>query len=304
MATLGVTDDLVPPIATTPAAGIPPCCARHGAAVALASPPAASVSEPLPPAAARRGRSRAPACRRCAMLLYLRRAADDADRHGRRRALHRPALGARSFFPPPGSAGGVATAAGAAVALRIRRRAGHARPRSANLSPVDAAATRLPGALRVSNLLTRELVRRGAGGRPRSPVLRAAAPRLDRSAGPAFGGRAARRTSVDAPHALPDRAWRAPTPPTSALDPRAGGRLAHRHGHDRAPYQSGETGALAVFEYSFLLSASFWAWVLGPEAPRGRLAISIRHDPRLRRDHRGSGDQQGDGRERDPGNDA
>lgn len=31
-------------------------------------------------------------------------------------------------------------------------------------------------------------------------------------------------------------------------------------------YQSGETSALAVFEYSFLLTASFWAWVLWGEA--------------------------------------
>ncbi len=31
-------------------------------------------------------------------------------------------------------------------------------------------------------------------------------------------------------------------------------------------YQSGETGSLAVFEYSFLLTASFWAWVLWGEA--------------------------------------
>ena len=30
-------------------------------------------------------------------------------------------------------------------------------------------------------------------------------------------------------------------------------------------YQSGETGSLAVFEYSFLLTASFWAWVLWGE---------------------------------------
>lgn len=31
-------------------------------------------------------------------------------------------------------------------------------------------------------------------------------------------------------------------------------------------YQSGETGSLAVFEYSFLLTASFWAWILWGEA--------------------------------------
>ncbi|MBA3325509.1 MAG: DMT family transporter [Rhodobacteraceae bacterium] len=31
-------------------------------------------------------------------------------------------------------------------------------------------------------------------------------------------------------------------------------------------YQSGKTSALAVFEYSFLLTASFWAWVLWGEA--------------------------------------
>jgi drug/metabolite transporter (DMT)-like permease len=33
-------------------------------------------------------------------------------------------------------------------------------------------------------------------------------------------------------------------------------------------YQSGETGTLAVFEYSFLLTAGFWAWVLWGEALR------------------------------------
>ena len=27
-------------------------------------------------------------------------------------------------------------------------------------------------------------------------------------------------------------------------------------------YQSGETAILAVFEYSFLITASFWAWVV------------------------------------------
>ncbi len=31
-------------------------------------------------------------------------------------------------------------------------------------------------------------------------------------------------------------------------------------------YQSGDTAALAVFEYSYLLTASFWAWVLWGEA--------------------------------------
>jgi drug/metabolite transporter (DMT)-like permease len=42
-------------------------------------------------------------------------------------------------------------------------------------------------------------------------------------------------------------------------------------------YQSGETSALAVFEYAFLLTASFWAWALWGEtlAPLDFVGIAM-----------------------------
>lgn len=60
--------------------------------------------------------------------------------------------------------------------------------------------------------------------------------------------------------------WRAPTWEVLAwVFVQAGGSLV-AVGMIARGYQSGETGSLAVFEYSFLLTASFWAWVLWGEA--------------------------------------
>jgi drug/metabolite transporter (DMT)-like permease len=56
--------------------------------------------------------------------------------------------------------------------------------------------------------------------------------------------------------------WRAPEAMTLVwILAQAVGSLAAMAMVARA-YQSGETAALSVFEYSFLLSASFWAWLL------------------------------------------
>jgi drug/metabolite transporter (DMT)-like permease len=62
--------------------------------------------------------------------------------------------------------------------------------------------------------------------------------------------------------------WRAPSAATLGwIFAQAVGSLA-AVGLIARGYQSGDTGSLAVFEYSFLLTASFWAWVLWGEALR------------------------------------
>ena len=138
------------------------------------------------------------------------------------------------------------------------------RPDPANLSPVTLMPVAAGAFYGLSHLLTREW----CAEEPVGALLVGF-----------FGGLALASAAVLALLAAvdPPEAWRAAAPFLTApwrspsgdllfwmFLQAAGALLAV--GMVARGYQSGETGSLAVFEYAYLLTASFWAWVLWGEA--------------------------------------
>lgn len=158
----------------------------------------------------------------------------------------------------------IAPRQGAAAALGFAGALVMLRPNPADFAPivlVPAAAGALYG---LSNLATRELCAR----EPVGALVLGFFAALGLAAAAALGLLAA----VEPPAAWIEAApfllgpWRAPGAMTLVwILAQAAGSLAAMALVARA-YQSGETASLAVYEYSFLLFASFWAWLLWGQA--------------------------------------
>ena len=167
---------------------------------------------------------------------------------------------------------------------RLRRGAGHAAPGSGEPQPGHADADGGRRALRASNLMTREWCADEPVGGAARRVLRRAGDR--RGGGCCSCSLLRRRRRRGRGGAVPGRGW---APPRDGADSGPRSRRSarwSRWGSSARGYQTGETSLLAVFEYSFLVTASFWAWVLWGERLDGRLATRHRADRRLGRDHR------------------
>ena len=138
------------------------------------------------------------------------------------------------------------------------------RPDPANLSPATLMPLAAGALYGLSNLMTREW----CAGEPVGALLAGFFGGLAVAAALALAVLAA----VEAPAAWAEAApfltapWRSPSAGLLFwISLQAAGSLL-AVGMIARGYQTGETARLAVFEYAFLLSASFWAWMLWGEA--------------------------------------
>ena len=153
-----------------------------------------------------------------------------------------------------------------AVALGFAGVLAMLRPDPANLSAVTLMPIAAGALYGLSNLLTREWCAEEPLGALLAGFFGGLGARRRRRRWSCSRGSTCRRPGATAAPFL-TAPWRAPSTGTLLfwVFVQAAGSLV-AVGMIARGYQTGETGSLAVFEYSFLLTARFWAWFLWGEA--------------------------------------